>query len=338
MAGHTVLGGVDANPAAAESFKQTFPDAMTFCNDLQDTKSFRAISKEVLRSGAIDVLLGGPPCQAFSVYNHRRSIADPRAHLFFSFLEIATHCRPKWIILENVPGLISISDGRFWKKILRSFRARGYAVGFSIFNSCDMGVPQRRKRLVLIANRSSCQVSRVVRELTNVKIKPITVWDAIGDLPPEIGNGLRYLSNPGNRYQKVMRSSQIRFVPDHQSLGLGPINRNRLKYIPSGGNWRNIPRRLLPKGMMRAKLTDHTTRYGRLDYTKQSFTLLTKPDPHWGCFLHPVQDRVISVRESSRLQSLPDWISPSGNLTEKYRMIGNAVPPLFAFEILQRLQ
>jgi DNA (cytosine-5)-methyltransferase 1 len=122
-------------------------------------------------------------------------------------------------------------------------------------------------------------------------------------------------------------------VYNHRCANLGRINLERLKYIPPGGSWRNIPRELLPKGMKRARRSDHTRRYGRLHPEDVSGTVLTKCDPHWGSFFHYKQDRVISVREAARIQSFPDWFVFTGSLTEQYRQIGNAVPPLLAYNL-----
>jgi DNA (cytosine-5)-methyltransferase 1 len=104
----------------------------------------------------------------------------------------------------------------------------------------------------------------------------------------------------------------------------------RLPYIPQGGSWRDIPHDLLPEGMKRARRSDHTKRYGRLHPEGLASTILTKCDPHWGSYIHPNEDRIISVREAARFQAFPDHIQFYGSLTEQYQQVGNAVPPLLA--------
>jgi DNA (cytosine-5)-methyltransferase 1 len=134
-----------------------------------------------------------------------------------------------------------------------------------------------------------------------------------------------------------MRDGAEGTITAHQCRKLGQANLKRIACVPPGGNWRNIPRRLLPAGMKRAKICDHTTRYGRLLSEQTAFTLLTRCDPHWGCFVHPAQDRVLTVREAARIQSIPDRVHFHGSLTDQYRHVGNAVPPLMAKAILEEL-
>jgi len=110
-----------------------------------------------------------------------------------------------------------------------------------------------------------------------------------------------------------------------------------MKYIPIGGSWRDIPYDLLPEGMKRAKRSDHTKRYGRMIPEGQSCTILTKCDIHWGAYIHPYQDRAISIREAARLQGFPDTFVFYGSRTEQYMQVGNAVPPLLGRRIAEAL-
>lgn len=118
---------------------------------------------------------------------------------------------------------------------------------------------------------------------------------------------------------------------------MGEINLARMKHIPAGGSWRDIPFDLLPEGMKRAKRSDHTKRYGRPRKTDLSCTILTKCDVHWGAYIHPEQDRAITVREAARLQSFPDSFEFQGSRTEQYIQVGNAVPPLLGRAVANKL-
>lgn len=168
-----------------------------------------------------------------------------------------------------------------------------------------------------------------------------SVWDAISDLP-EIESGskngpLKYATKAKSDFQKIARNGAVK-VENHSCANLGKVNLERLKHIPQGGSWRDIPFDLLPAGLKRARRSDHTKRYGRLHPEALCSTVLTKCDPHWGSFFHPTQDRVISIREAARIQSFPDRYKFTGNVTQQYEQVGNAVPPLMAKAIGEQIR
>ena len=136
-----------------------------------------------------------------------------------------------------------------------------------------------------------------------------------------------YSVEPQSEFQRYVREGAVE-ITSHFCSKLSPINMERLKYIPQGGSWRDIPFDLLPAGLKRARRSDHTKRYGRLDPNELCSTIMTKCDPHWGSFFHPTQLRALSVREAARIQSFPDRYIFTGNMTQQYEQVGNAVPPL----------
>ena len=335
-----------------------------------------------VKHGELDVLLGGPPCQGFSVNSHTRSADDPRNFLFRHYVRILGGVAPKIFVLENVPGMLSLEGGRFFDELLAEIgrlnlhEYGGYDIRFKILNAAHYGVPQERFRIVVVGTRRD-----VVDKVGNVELPepihyslasahfkggrthtfhyaighakahmgsvqplfptsllaPMSVSDAIGDLPPLVNGGGTEVATPYGRstgltaFQRQMRSGS-KAVLNHWARALFPPNTERVKYIPEGGDWRNIPHALLPPGMQRALRKDHTTRYGRLARDQLSGTLLTKPDPHWGTFIHydTSQQRLITVREAARIQSFPDTHAFYGGQVDQYRLCGNAVPPLLA--------
>lgn len=338
LAGFDVVGGVDADEGAIKVYQQAFPHALALHHDLLQESPREILRLAGVTRGDVDVLLGGPPCQPYSVNNHQRGTHDARCDLVATYLEFVSTLQPSWLVMENVPGFASIEDGAFLRALLRSLRCRGYHCKFEILNAIQFGVPQRRRRLVVIAGRDAQKLCNWANELRRVTPSAVTVGEAIGDLPEDVGFLVPYRSAPASAFQRAMRKRAGKMVQDHVASGLGPKNLTRIKHVPPGGNWLDIPRRLLPPGMKRARLCDHTTRYGRLRSDLPSFTLLTKCDPHWGCYIHPTQDRVISLREAARLQSIPDRVQFPGPLATGYRLIGNAVPPLLIKGILEHLQ
>lgn len=332
MAGFKVLAGNDIFAAAGETFARTHPDAKFIPGPIEALAVEDLMKQTGLRRGELTVLAGGPPCQAYSVYNHQRGMHDARATLFKEYLRIVDGLRPEWIVMENVTGIYSIGGGEAVRAIKAELGALGYAVEEQVLRSEDYGVPQERRRVVFIGNRLGAPISHPLPTHGPDRDEPFTtIKDAIGDLPPlqngEDNGRVPYRDGPPSRFQQLMRGNQ-KVVDGHAAPTLGKVNMQRLPFIPPGGSWRDIPHDLLPEGMKRAKRSDHTKRYGRMTWDGLSCTVLTKCDIHWGAYIHPEQDRAITVREAARLQAFPDWFEFAGSRTEQYVQVGNAVPPL----------
>lgn len=332
MAGFTVLAGNDLFEAAGRTFEATHPKAKFILGPIEELTSEHLLEATGLQRGELTVLAGGPPCQAYSVYNHQRGMHDERATLFKEYLRIVDGLRPEWIVMENVTGIYSIGGGEAVAAIKSELAALGYDVEEAVLRAEDYGVPQERRRVVFIGNRVGVPVSHP--EPTHGPGKPfpfVTIKDAIGDLPAlengEAKPSAAYLDEKPTRYQRQMRGNATA-ITNHTAPRLGQVNMDRLPHIPPGGSWRDIPFDLLPAGMKRAKRSDHTKRYGRMTWDGLSCTVLTKCDIHWGAYIHPEQDRAISVREAARLQAFPDWFEFLGSRTEQYVQVGNAVPPV----------
>ncbi len=334
-AGYEVKLGTDIDPTYGKTFLASHPDAKFIAKPIQELEAHEVLNAIGLKQGQLDVLVGGPPCQGYSVYNHGRGENDPRAGLFKEYIRLVRGVQPKWIVMENVTGLLSIANGKLINQILTDFRAEGYLnIEFQVLKSEEFGVPQERRRIVFIANRLGIPVEFPKPTLDGKNRPFVNIWDAISDLPKpkepmvEIA-GAQYVSKPLSNYQKAMRSAEG-VVQNHYGPKLGVKNLERLKYIPQGGSWRDIPLNLLPEGMKRAKRSDHTKRYGRPKKTDLACTILTKCDIHWGAYIHPDDDRPFTVREAARLQSFPDDFKFFGSMTEQFVQVGNAVPPLLA--------
>jgi DNA (cytosine-5)-methyltransferase 1 len=340
QAGFHVLAGNDFDEAAGETFECTHREARFLGGPIQNWSAQDFLKATGLRRGELDVLIGGPPCQGFSVYNHQRGLHDERSSLYREYLRIVEGLRPRWVVLENVTGMTSAGQGQAVHAILEGLRAQGYRVNAQILKAEEYGVPQERRRLVFLGNRTGDDV--YFPEPTHgPNLKPFnTVWDAIGDLPP-LENGedkgvLPYPGAPETEYQRLMRDG-CSVVLNHSASRLSKVNEARMRHIPQGGSWRDIPFELLPAGMKRAKRSDHTKRYGRLRWDGLSSTILTKCDIHWGAYIHPAQNRSITVREAARFQSFPDWFEFKGSRTDQYVQVGNAVPPMLGKAIAEAI-
>lgn len=358
LAGFNPILANELVEAHANTYQKNHQDTQVVIGDVRKVCEANLKRKLGLKKGELDLLAGGPPCQGFSVNAPIRDLDDERNHLFKDYLRVAAELLPKAILIENVPGIVSLGKGTVVQQIYKELELLGYSVGHRILYAGHYGVPQTRFRTIIIAIKGNVDVTfpepeynstavanfAGARELC-ISVPPLfaqelspqtTVHDALSDLPA-IDSGsknepMKYLKKADGNYQKVLRKGS-KLVYNHSCNGLGKVNLERLKYIPQGGNWTDIPHDMLPKGMQRARRSDHTKRYGRLHPDGLCSTILTKCDPHWGAFIHPEQDRVLSVREAARIQSFPDTYHFYGSLQQQYEQVGNAVPPFLAKKI-----
>lgn len=345
-------------PVYALTYQKNHPDTKVATADIRSLDADKIREQLGLERGQLDLLAGGPPCQGFSINAPVRSKDDDRNHLFKEYLRFVDALAPRFVLIENVPGLVSFEHGATLDAILMALSELGYGADVRILGAPYYGVPQMRWRTIIIGSRGTeLPADAFPLPIFHAPIKPnftttyngkqlvespkaeleakfTTVRDAIGDLPPlKCGvKGLRvkkYACEPFSDYQVRSRIGSTG-VYNHESPRLAPINLDRLKYIKPGGNWTDIPIDMLPKGMQRAHRGDHTKRYGRVEPDGLASTILTKCDPHWGAYFHYEQDRSFTVREAARIQSFPDHFIFYGNTAEQYAQVGNAVPPLLA--------
>jgi DNA (cytosine-5)-methyltransferase 1 len=340
QAGFHVLAGQDHDQQAGATFASMHSEAKFIGGDIQEVTSERLLTELGVKSSQVDVILGGPPCQGYSVNNHQRGMRDPRASLFLEYLRIVEAIQPRWLVMENVTGITSIAGGGIVRAIFHGMEGLGYRVAKKVLRAEEFGVPQERRRVFFIATRTDAPI--LFPEPTHGPglLPYVTVWDAISDLP-KLENGDKavpraYATPPQNSYQALLRGTSTT-VQNHSASRLSRINEERMTHIPPGGSWRDIPFDLLPAGMKRAKRSDHTKRYGRPRKTDLACTILTKCDVHWGAYIHPVQNRALTVREAARLQSFPDFFTFLGSSTEQYVQVGNAVPPLLGKRVAETL-
>ncbi|WP_348945387.1 DNA cytosine methyltransferase [Chitinibacter sp. FCG-7] len=358
QAGFNSILGSDIHPVYANTYQINHPNAKVITRDIRTLTDDDIFSLTGLKVGELDLIAGGPPCQGFSVNAPIRSLDDQRNHLFKDYLRIADSLRPKAILIENVPGLLSLGKGSVVEAIYKELTNMGYSVAHKVLFAGHYGVPQMRFRTIFIALRDGGKIefpepTHDASAIANfggakehcIKLSPLfaaqlkrktTVSDALSDLPAlSLGQAIHdidYPILPQSEFQSILRADSSR-IYNHACAKLGKVNLERLKHIPQGGSWRDIPHDLLPAGLQRARRSDHTKRYGRLHPDELCSTILTKCDPHWGSFFHPNQDRALSVREAARIQSFPDNFIFTGSLTEQFEQVGNAVPALMAKSI-----
>lgn len=358
QAGFNSLFANEVVPVYASTYSRNHPETEVVTDDIRSLDPEKIRENLGLDKGELPLLAGGPPCQGFSINAPVRSKDDQRNHLFRDYLRFVAAFMPRFVLIENVPGLVSFEKGETLHDILESLARIGYGADVRILGAAYYGVPQMRWRTIIIGSRGTeLPDGAFPSPVFHAPIRPnfastfdgrnlipipgsetdakfTTVYEAIGDLPAlacgERGRKVKeYASEPLSDYQRAMRIGSVG-VYNHESPALSKINIERMSHIPPGGNWTNIPREMLPKGMQRARLSDHTKRYGRVTKDGLASTILTKCDPHWGAFIHYDQDRSFTVREAARIQSFHDHYIFNGSLAEQYAQVGNAVPPLLA--------
>jgi len=277
------------------------------------------------------VLFGGPPCQGFSKSNQKtRNKQNENNWLFEQFVRVTKEIKPDWIVFENVGGFSELIEGYFFERTLKCFEKMGYSTTAFLLNAADYGVPQNRKRVFIICSFEKIKISE-----PNKNKNKISVGEALFDLP-EIENGamhheLSYNKQPISKYSKKMRMN-LKKSSNHFVTKNSKDIIKRYKYVPQGGNWKNIPIKLMSnyKDVSRC----HSGIYHRLDEKKPSVVI---GNYRKNMLIHPKADRGLSVREAARLQSFSDNYIFQGNLTDQQQQVGNAVPPFLAKYIFQKI-
>ena len=287
--------------------------------DLEDTFGKMA--------GKVDVVIGGPPCQGFSQKGQRKTIHDERNFLFKYYVSVVELVKPKYFVMENVPNLLTAEGGYFRHEIEELFNKLGYSLEYGVLNASDYGVPQNRRRAVIIG-----KLGGDAPKLPIPQGNKVTIWDAISDLAYlESGEGSEeqeYKFPAESDYEKMLRAdSSILF--NHIATKHSPLALERLALIPP-----NAGREVLPEEHLTKSIYSGT--WTRMKKDEISVTITTRFDtPSSGKFTHPFLNRAITVREAARIQSFPDDFHFVGNKGSQMKQVGNAVPPLLAAAIAE---
>lgn len=332
-AGYEVVLGVDFDKAALKTFKENHGQAEAMNLDLFDHDNIDVIIDFFKnRKIKLDVLVGGPPCQGFSVAGPR-DMNDKRNTLYTAMVELADRVKPQVVVLENVPGMVQTNGGIGAKRVVEDFAKIGYNMVAKLLYGPDYGLPQIRKRVFFVGLKDNTK-EFIFPEATVDKEHYITCEQAIGDLPSlqtddgEIiyGETIQNYEIPAqNEYQKKMRAHS-KNIQNH--IGSIPIEKTKymISLVPEGKNYKALPEQY--RGMY--KYHEALTRYHS---KKPSRTINTGHRSHF----HYKWNRIPTVRESARLQSFPDDFVFYGNKSEQYRQVGNAVPPMLGQVVAEAL-
>jgi len=318
-------------PKTAEAYTLNHPSVKFYCKDIKDFGISDLKNDLGLEEGEVDLVIGGPPCQAYSTVG-KRLIDDPRGKLFCEYYRVLEEIKPKVFIFENVKGLLSMQDGELLSSIISLFKSLGYKVTYKVLNAADYGVPQVRERVIIVGTKLISKFyypepthynPEEGRSLLNRKLLPyLTLADAISDLPL-IRSGeesFEYLTNPENYFQRLMRRNAPKKIMDHNA----PKNNERLvklmENLPDGGSPEDLPEELRPK-------SGFANTYCRLWWNRPSTTITRNlSTPSSSRCIHPKAPRPLTTREGARIQCFPDDYIFYGSRSDKNLQIGNAVP------------
>ncbi len=328
-AGFEVVLGVDFDNNALDTFKLNHDGAKTLSLDLFNTNNIYVITDFLKENNhKIDVLIGGPPCQGFSLAGPREE-DDERNRLYKEMVRLASIIKPKVVLIENVPGLLRLYEGKAAKRIYEDFENLGYKMQSKILYAPEYGIPQIRKRVFFVATLDNIVFDYPEPIITDPK-KYITCEEAIGDLPSrenDIGKEKDiYTKKPETKYQEYIRDGSD-ILYNH--LGTNHIDKTKklIAMIPEGKNYKSLPEEYREQ----FKYNEALTRYHS---KKPSLTINTGHRSHF----HYKYNRVPSVRESARLQSFKDTFVFTGPKTQQYKLVGNAVPPLLGYYLAKEIK
>lgn len=329
MAGIKIKYAIEINNSAARSFLRNHKGAMVLQDDIQNIEPKKLCSDKE----PIFVIMGGPPCQGFSLSNTRtRNMENKKNFLFLEFVRFVKELKPLWFVLENVWGITNINKGKTLTMIKECFTSIGYDVKSEVLWASDYGVPQSRNRFFLVGNRLGIDFQFPLK--SNNKV---TVEEAIGDLPHLINGDMidempyRLPLEESSKYAQLMRKGSEKSKQNYVSRN-NELVIERYKYIGQGQNWRAIPEHLMQNYADKGRC--HSGIYKRLIADKPSVVI---SNYRKSMLIHPHENRGISVREAARLQSFPDTFIFEGPLSHIQQQIGNAVPPLLAKAVFKQI-
>ena len=320
----------------ARAYSANHPSVKMYNKDIKDFSLIDLTTDLGLKEGDVDIIVGGPPCQAYSTVG-KRLIDDPRGKLFQDYFRILQELRPKLFVFENVKGLLSIQKGGLIRQICELFESIGYSVQHKLLNAADYGTPQIRERVILIGTLDSRPFDYPIPTHYDPKtminrqgLKPyVTIGEALGDLPSIRSgeSGEEYASKPQNDYQRLMREGAPEKITDHECPKNNPRMVALMEALPDGGTPRDIPEELRPT-------SGFANTYCRLWWDKPSTTITRNLGcPSSSRCIHPRDPRPLTTREGARLQGFPDSYIFAGTRGEKHLQIGNAVPTFLSVAI-----
>lgn len=331
-AGFTIKTAVEFDKSIANTYAQNHSNVDVIVDDIANVDI-----NNVFNKGSADVIIGGPPCQGFSMAGARIRngfIDDERNYLFRHYFNIVKKVKPKVFVMENVKGISTMQNGQIFNEIIQSFESKtlldgdSYKIFHKVIKASNFGVPQARERMIIIGVlNSNVDIGKLFDDvLGNLQksdsgfFEKVTVWDAISNLSNINPSVSGEVNNPvpTSDYQTYLSSDKDKLF-NHTSTNHSQSSINRMQQINQGENFTSLNEVIN---------SVHSGSYGRLREDAISSTITTRFDtPSGGRFTHPIHNRTLTPREAARIQSFPDEYVFYGSKSSICKQIGNAVPP-----------
>ncbi len=332
--GYTVEKAVEYDAKIANTYKMNHPEVDVIVEDIKNIDH-----SGLFKRGDADVIIGGPPCQGFSMAGARIRdgfIDDPRNYLFKHYFNVVKTVKPKVFVMENVKGIATMQAGKIFEEIKSVFQdaslldGEPYIIYHQIVKAVEFGVPQKRERMIIIGTTIKnanieklwdITIEQMKKEMPSYFAK-VTVEDAIGNLPVASEEGNIVNPKPCTDYQRYLASDN-NVLTNHIKTKHSRVAVDRMQRVGNGENFTVLNENIN---------SVHSGAYGRLCWDEQAPTITTRFDtPAGGRFIHPVDNRTLTPREAARIQSFPDDFVFYGNKTTVCKQIGNAVPPKVSY-------
>ena len=323
-----VTTAIENDPRAGLTYRRNHPDTALKLIDIRNAKK-----EHLPQGGALRIMLGGPPCQGFSSSNQKtRTVGNLQCKLTDEYLRIARLWSPDLILFENVKGFVDSFDGLYFRHLGDTLTCLGYSISTGILNSVHFGVPQIRNRFILLGTKKG----RPPTLPEPISGGVVTVQQALSGLP-SLENGAsvsfrEYRGGKHSRYAERMKAKSLYGCENNIVTRNSQQVVARYAHIPQGGNWENIPAKLMCNYANRERC--HTGIYRRLKSDEPSVVI---GNFRKNMLVHPFEDRGLSVREAARLQSFHDDYVFEGSIGFQQQQVGNAVPPLLAKAVIESL-
>lgn len=303
-AGFKTCYALEYNKVFAKTYSLNFPNTEIEVNDIKNISN--EMIKEKFKNKKIDVIIGGPPCQGFSVAGNigRRFLDDERNQLFREYFRFVKVLRPKMFLIENVAALETHKKGATIKEIVNEIKSLNYSVTYKVLNAVNYHVAQERRRIFIIATLGNIEKFNFPEKSNDI----ITIKDVIDDLP-------------------ILKSGEKSDIDLHNAMNHTEQMLTKMSYVKEGGNRDDIPEEIRPK-------SGDIRKYIRYDSSKPSYCVTGDMRK----IFHYSQNRALTCRELARIQSFPDTYKFAGSSIAVQQQIGNAVPPRLAYEIAKEIK